>query len=169
MKIFNFILPVFIFLFALVVFSCSNPMPTDKSMEENFRARESDFHKLVSMMRENVSLESVDENGAFRPRDIYVPAQQLDEYRRLLRETGVKNVVSFNGSIIFIFWVDGDGFYDRYIDPGAYQVKEYIYTETMPSSLFDSLDDTEKLNVKQGVTSGFKKIGDNWFLRYSSD
>ena len=56
----NLILQIALFWFAILVGGCGSfdvfnhnetPMPSDKAMEENFRAHEADFNKLLTMLK----------------------------------------------------------------------------------------------------------------------
>jgi hypothetical protein len=155
--------------FALLVVGCffSSP-PPDKSMEEKFRSNEAAFKRLVMMMREDMNLAAVDIDAAYllskeitaaRPK-AEVPAKRFDEYRRLLKQIGVNEIRNTGDSVIFLAW------YSREIDPMNSGHKNYLYTETLPSPLLDSLDDTSKLPYQPGMDSGYKKIAENWYLEF---
>ncbi len=157
----NLILETVLLLFVLMAVGCSSTPPSDKSMEEKFRTHEAGFKKLASMFKEDANLDSVDETAAYLPGDgpgnrpkAELSTQRLDEYRRLLKQTGVKNIFrNKDGSVHFGAW---SGWYG--IDPTSSQGKDYMYAEKPPSLLVDSLDQTDKL--------GYKKIADNWYLVY---
>ena len=139
-------------------------MPSDKAMEENFRAHEADFNKLVTMLKEDSNVETVDLQSAFTfdvPRQkLELPSQRLNEYRRLLRQINVKSVSRGETDFIFPAWSSG-----LMLD----KAKFYVYSEKPPSSLVDSLDKTANLPLSDGDIVGYKRISGNWYLKYWED
>ncbi len=156
-------------IFVLSAVGCffSSP-PSDKSMEEKFRSNEAAFNRLVVMIREDMNLEAVDleaaylpskETGDVRPK-ANIPAKRTDEYHRLLKQTGINEIRNIGSGIIFSVWESGT------IDPMNSGYKSYLYTETLPSPLLTSLDDTSELPSRRGEDLGYKKIADNWYLEF---
>lgn len=169
MKNFNFRLTVLLTFLALSVVGCSSIPPSDQSMEEKFRAREAEFRKLASMFKEDSNLDSVDLTAAYLPGDqpgtlpkAEISSGRMDEYRRLLNQTGVKKLRRYQDSIHFIVWRGWNG-----IDPTNFKAKDYVYAETPPSPVADSLDQRDKLLIDGSAPEVYKKIADNWYLEYS--
>lgn len=180
MKIFNLKLIFCVSFLALMALGCSNNPPSDSAMEEKFHSQEADFKRLVTMIREDARIESVEEKGAYRLTGSgkepsqktpgpEITQERLDEYSRLLRQTGVKNIFRTDNKVVFIVWSDGDSFYERNIDPGTFQSKDYVYTEELPAPLINALDDPGKLPKGKNGNAGYKKITDNWFLYFLKD
>jgi len=170
MKTINLKLTLRVFLLALLTAGCGfdNSMPSDKAMEENFRSREADFKKLVTMLKEDSNLAEVNFGGAYlrshdRPK-AEIPAQRINEYRRLLRQIGVDSVTNFDGknSFVFLFW---SGWREN-VPHKTY--KQYYYDEKPPSPLVDSLNQPEELPGERKFEA-YKRIADNWYLLYSRD
>lgn len=154
------ILAVFVVLSAAGCFF-SHP-PSDESMEDKFRSNEAAFRRLVVMIREDINLAGVDLNAAYLPSkeigvrpEAEIPAKRVEEYHRLLKQTGVTEMTNAGDKIAFLAWQS------REIDPTGSGYKNYLYTETLPSPLLDSLDDTSKLQKAAGENSGYKKIAEN--------
>jgi hypothetical protein len=89
-------------LLTLFASSCGNlsRAPSDKSMEERFRANEADFNKLIAMLKEDKLFELTPEaaylapiNNNESPVKTELPAERMEEYRRLLRQTGANRVI----------------------------------------------------------------------------
>jgi hypothetical protein len=169
MKKSDFKIMVLLALFALLIAGCSSTPPSDQVMEEKFRAHEADFKKLASMFKEDANLDSVDETAVYLPSAepgnyprAEISSERLDEYRRLLKKTGVKKLFRRTDSIHFIVWRGWNG-----IDPGNSKAKDYVYAETPRQPIADSLDQRDKLLIDGSAPEVYKKIGDNWYLEYS--
>jgi hypothetical protein len=160
---------IFAVIFVLSATGCffSRP-PTDKLMEEKFRSNEAAFRRLVVMIREDMNLLAVDMKAAYlQSKEIgtrakaEIPAKRLEEYHRLLKQTGVNEIINgTDGGVLFSVWQSGE------LDPMNSGHKSYLYTEILPSPLLDSLDDTSKLPYQPGMDSGYKKIADNWYVEF---
>lgn len=160
---------IFAVIFLLSATGCffSRP-PSDNSMEEKFRSNEAAFKRLVVMMREDMNLAAVNFDAAYFPSKEFgdsrpkadIPAKRFDEYRRLLKQIGASEIVNTGGNISFTVWESG------IVDPIKSGYKNYLYTETLPSPMLDSLDDTSKLRKAAGEDSGYKKIAENWYLEF---
>lgn len=160
---------ILVAVFVLSAVGCffSSP-PSDKSMEEKFRSNEAAFNRLVVMIREDMNLAAVDLEAAYLPSkeigDVRpkakIAAKRTDEYHRLLKQIGANEIRNIGGSIVFSVWES------REIDPMNSGHKNYLYTETLPSPLLDSLDDTSELPSRTGEDLGYKKISDNWYLEF---
>ena len=158
-------------LFAMLAVGCgffSSPPASDKSMLENFRAHEADFKKLASMLKEDANLVLVNEAAAFSPstergvppKAAELSPQRLDEYRRLLKQTGVLMITRGEGGMSFVTQEGSD--------PIDGLEKNYVYAENPPSPLVDSLDQIDKLSRHRGqLRKGvYKKIADNWYIEF---
>lgn len=149
-------------LFALLTVGCGffSGQPSDKSMEENYRAHETDFKKLANMFREDANLDHINEAAAYlpgggsEPPKAEIPPQRLEEYHRLFKQTGVKIILRGDNRIFFGAW-SGDG-----LDI------DYMFAENPPSPLIDSRDQMDKLPQDELRAVGYKKIADNWYLRF---
>jgi len=169
MKNFNLKLTIFLSLFALLTIGCSSTPPSDKSMEEKFRAHEADFNKLVNLFREDAKLDSVDESAAYLPGNqpgalpkAELILQRMDEYRQLLKKTGVQKILRHSDSISLIVWRGWNG-----VDPGNFKAKDYVYSEIPRKPMAESLDQREKLLIDGSSPEVYKKIADHWYLEYS--
>jgi hypothetical protein len=157
---------ILVSLFAMLAVGCGffGGLPSDESMEENFRAHEADFKKLTSMFKEDANLGHVNEAAAYLPgneRDspkAELSPQRLDEYHRLFKQTGVKIILRGDDRIFFGSWGGSDSTGILGID--------YMYVENPPSPLIDSRDQLDKLPDDQQRKTGYKKIADNWYLRF---
>jgi hypothetical protein len=160
---------IFAVIFVLSLAGCffSRP-PSDESMEEKFRSNEAAFKRLVVMIREDMNLAAVDLDAAYLPSaeiggarpKAEIPTRRKEEYRRLLKQIGVNEIRNAGDSIAFLTWQS------REMDLMNSGHKNYLYTETLPSPLLGSLDDTSKLPHGKGEDSGYKKIAENWYLEF---
>ena len=153
-------------LFGLLAVGCSslNPTPTDKSMEEKFRANEADFKKIVTMFREDKlsrlrpDAAYTEPNGELNPAvKVELPVPRMEEYRRLLRQIGSDGMESMSNNqaiILYVFTGKGGWF------SSDYREKSYVYSETPPEPIVDSLDQDKTKQI------GYKKITDIWYLKY---
>lgn len=169
MKNLNLKSTVLLSLLVLSIAGCSSTPPSDRAMEEKFRAHEADFKKLASMFKEDAKLGSVDETAAYLPGNqpgaspkAEIPAERMSEYRQLLDKTGVKKILRGADSIHFIVWRGWNG-----IDPGNFKAKDYVYAESPRYPTADSLDQRDKLLIDGSAPEVYKKIADNWYLEYS--
>jgi hypothetical protein len=158
-----------VILFALLTISCSaHPPPSDKSMEEKFRVNEAEFNKFVKMLKEDSRIEDVNLDAAYGHGDNYklpLPPERMNEYRRLIKQTGIKYASrTQRDRIFFTVWRDTLGW--NFTEKVRFRSKHYIYSESPQSPLFDSLDDASKLVNSNGNINAFKKISDNWYLAY---
>lgn len=168
MENFNLKLTVLLSLLALTAFGCSGTPPSDRSMEERFRAHEADFKKLASMIKEDANFYKVDKTAAYLPSGepgnysrAEISSERMDEYRRLLNNTGVKELLRRDESISFIFWSGWNG-----MDPTHFKAKNYVYAESPRSPTADSLDQRDKLLIDGSSPEVYKKIAYNWHLEY---
>lgn len=170
MKTANLKLTLLVFSLALLKSGCGfgGSMPSDKAMEENFRSHEADFEKLATMLKEDSNLAEVNFGEAYlrshnRPK-AEIPARRMNEYRRLLRQTGVDRITNFDGknNFVFLFW---SGWRENVPHETR---KNYFYAEKPPSPLVDSLDSAEELPGERKFEA-YKRIADNWYLLYFRD
>lgn len=155
--------------FALLANSCSAPLPpSDKTMEEKFRVNEAEFNKFVKMLKEDSRIEDVNLEAAYGHGYDYklpLPPERMNEYRRLIKQIGIKNASQTSrDKIFFTVWRDTLGW--NITEKVRFRSKHYIYSESPQSPLFDSLDDAGKLVDSNGNINAFKKISDNWYLAY---
>ena len=151
-------------LLGLLAVGCSSLRvpPTDKSMEEKFRANGADFNKLITMFREDKLSQLTPETAYIelsgnsdRAIQTELTPLRMEEYRRLLRQVGAEGIDTMNQAIIlYVFtnkgeWVSQD-----------YREKSYVYSQTPLSPIVGSLDQNENPHI------GYKKISDDWYLRY---
>jgi hypothetical protein len=137
---------------------CGNSYPSDSLLEERFHSHRADFDKLARLFREDASLSSVGSEGAWVSFDVKanIPQQRLNEYRALFDKLKLKHIGrgEKSGNFYILTWKN-----DGFIIGGA--SKLYIYAETPPSPLADSLDG---LASSGHDAYAFKKIADNWYL-----
>ncbi len=146
--------------FAICLFgSCSlrDPYPSDGRLEANFRARESGFDRLASMLREDDWIAAVDDQEARAVRGPRrLPAERHDEYRRLFNELGVKSAARWRegGDINLLVWREGGALL------GGTSVY-YVKSESRPQPLVDSLD-----KIYDGGQDAlvFKRIAPGWYV-----
>lgn len=157
-------------LFAAFASACgiSSVAPSDKTMEERFRVNEVEFNKFVKMLKEDSRIEDVNLEAAYGHGDDYklpLPPERMNEYRRLIVQTGIKGASqTVRDRIFFTVWEDTSGW--NFIEKVRFRSKHFIYSESSQSPLFDSLDDASKLVNSNGNIKAFKKISDNWYLAY---
>lgn len=131
--------------------------PSDRLLQARFRSAEADFNKLASMFKEDSHLFKLDRESAYSSWDTKadLPQQRMDEYRHLLTKLKLVSVNrgEASGDVYLLVWTS------RRMLFGA-KSKYYLYAETPPEPLVDSLD---KL---LGGTEAFahKKISNNWYL-----
>jgi hypothetical protein len=133
---------------------------TDRGLEERFRVHETDFQRLVQMMREDSEFSSVTHHAVYRAYDIKVtpPSNRFDDYRRLLSKLDLASVSRADGTdrIYFAVWNKADFFMGG--------TNEYfVYAETPPA---DAQYLVESLDKLRGQTDAFafKKFSDRWYL-----
>ena len=157
---------LFLIIFSLFSFGCSR-VPSDKSMIEHFRAKEADFNKLLTMAREDKEIEKFTPEAVYKntndgKKDLLktdIPSERIDEYHRLFQQTGVKGITKqADGGYSFDYWDGRPG-----LDPIDSAFKYYLYAETPPAPLLDSLEDSSKLPKDDFA---YKQISDNWYLAY---
>lgn len=154
-------------LFMLAFFSIFyNSTPSDHTMSDQFYAKAADFNKLLTMVREDdldrISLDKVYKNRADGEKgriQVELPPERMEEYRRLFQKTAVQLIINDeNDRYVFGFW---KGVYS--LDLRTSHSKSFVYLETPPKNLFDSLDEAKKLSNN---SMSYKKISDNWYLEY---
>ena len=143
----------------------SNP-PSDRAFEDRFRSREADFKRLVSMFKEDSKLGEVTPEGAYLPYPYghdkpkaELPPERMSEYRRLIKSNSLIAIKRGLKSGIFLEAFESD----------LEKWKGYVYDESPPAPLLNSLDDSKELfqsPIQTGsmTKSGYKKIADNWYL-----
>ncbi len=148
-------------LLSLILVGCGNPFntyPSDSLLEERYRSHRADFDKLASLFKADANLSSVGSEAAWVSFEVKanISQQRLNEYRALFDKLEVKNIGrgEKSGNFYILAW-NKDGF----IIGGS--SKLYIYAETPPSPLVDSLD--EPANSGHDAYA-FKRIADNWYL-----
>lgn len=109
------------------------------------------------MFKEDSHLFKLDHESAFTSWDTKadLPQQRMDEYRQLLTKL---NVISVNrrepsGDIALLVWTR------RHMIIGT-KSKYYLYAETPPEPLVDSLDEL----VGGADAFAHKRISNNWYL-----
>lgn len=140
--------------------------PSDRALEERFRAHEADFNRLVLMFQEDTHLGSVRPDAAYLPSlglhrpspKADIPPQRQMEYRDLLKRHGLISIYR------------GDrGIYLEVFEREETRWKGYMYAESPPNNLFSTLDDDKEINEAPPtmVTTGHKRLTDKWYLYLS--
>lgn len=148
-------------LLLLILGGCQNPLnsyPTDSLLEERFRSHQIDFNRLADMFKEDAHLSRISPTAAWVSYDVKasVPQQRFNEYRALFDKLKVKEIARGDpsGNFYILAWSKSD-----FIIGGS--SKLYIYAETPPAPLVDSLD---KLKNSGHDAYAFKKIADHWYM-----
>jgi hypothetical protein len=154
----------FIFLLSVFAAACGNSLhfwekyPSDSLMEQRFREHEADFNRLADMFREDAQLSGVNYESAWLDYEVKanIPQQRLDQYRSLFKKLQVEHIGRGreSGNFYLPFWHRDD----YYIGSAT---KYYIYAESPPSPLVDSLD---KLQNSGQDAAAFKRISGNWYM-----
>lgn len=135
---------------------------TDRALEEKLRANESDFNKLIDMLRQDSGLSVITPRNAFA--DHGIPAttsrERLAEYRKLLATLQLKSISRTAGGgtnrVFFAIW-------QKQAFPMGGTNEYFVYAETPPAEskyIFQSLDHLRR----QTDAYGFKKIAERWYL-----
>jgi hypothetical protein len=109
------------------------------------------------MFKEDTKLNwvSLEEMNADESTKLNIPQSRIDEYRKILKQIGVKSIGrNEKGNIVIGGWY-------KHTRLSGGILKQYVYTEMPPSHLLKSLD---------GATwEGYKRIADNWYLHVVGD
>ena len=145
-------------LLSLILVGCGNSYPSDSLLEERFHSHRADFERLVTLFKEDRNLSTVGSEAAWVSFDVKANIQQqrLNAYRTLFNKLELKSIGrgEKSGNFYILTWKN-----DGFIIGGS--SKLYIYAETPPSPLVDSLDGL----ARSGHDAyAFKKIADNWYL-----
>ena len=133
-------------------------------MESTFNKHEAAFNRLVSMIKEDSPVDYVTSDKASAPSpntvpntvDVELPKERQNEYRILFKRLGVRYMSRwYNGRITMEAW-ENNNFVSS-------ESKSYIYTESPPSPLVSSLEESSStMDVSE-----YKHIRGNWYLHYS--
>lgn len=139
-----------------------NPYPDDTILEERFRLLEADFNRLALMFKEDKTLISVNDEAAWLDYGVKadIPQQRLDEYRSLFKKLGVKHIGrgEKSGDFYLPVWQrDGGSF-------GKGAAKYYVFADTAPEPLTDSLDKAYSETSRGHDAFGYKRVSGNWYL-----
>ena len=135
------------------------PYPKDEVLQDNFHANRKEFDELIKCFREdsnilyiNLQNEVVD----FDRNKISIAAPRLDEYKRLFSKLNIQQINrnQFDQNIFLRVWA-----IPNYLFRG--KSKYYVFTETPPKNLENSLDD---IYESGSDSNDFKKIEGNWYL-----
>lgn len=160
-------LPSFLVIPLLIVAStvgCSTVAhPPDRAMEERLRERQSDFDKLIGMLKEDSDVVRLGYDFVFfnngTSRDI--PTERMGEYRRLFDQLDLRNGVHRDrDNVIRLIASSRDGILIK-------SEKSYVYSTVDLSPRVDSLDNVIKTD-RGDRAPVFKKVADNWYLYYES-
>lgn len=144
----------------------SSQPPSDRALEDRFRSREAELQRLVSMFQEDAQAGEVTPEAAYLPysmghekRRVDLSPERLSEYRRLLKKNALSAVQRGGGGRIYLEAFASD--YEQW--------KGYVYTESAPAPLVDTLNDFQAIGRSPALDStftrsGYKKISDNWYL-----
>lgn len=149
----------FLLIWTMTTACSSGAYLSDHEMEENLNSHRAEFNCLIEMFKQDSHLLSVDREFAYVSYDtkITLPSQRMDRYRKLFSKLGLIEARRIIGAkdISLKAW-HKTGFM-----MGSTS-KYYVYSETTPSLLIDSLDN---LNQSGGHdVFAYKRVTDNWYL-----
>ena len=148
----------FIVLLGVALLSSCSSSPTDRVMEDMLRSNEAEFNQLVSMFKEDASLWEVNREFAKSSWDTkaILPSRRMEEYRRLLTRLNLIDVGrgERSGNTYLKAWHRG-------AFPFGGSTKFYVYAESQPDRIVDSIDRIERGGQDASV---FMKVKDNWYL-----
>ncbi|HKO45203.1 MAG TPA: hypothetical protein VJU84_18150 [Pyrinomonadaceae bacterium] len=140
------------------------PHPSDQELEQNLRAHEKEFDKLIRLIEEDADLvrigpKNVFFNGNSNRRQL--PEARIAEYRRLMHALGIQGGIhrDRNGTMRLIASSKGA------VVPNS--EKSYVYSRITPFPLVESLD--QLINENRGDHQPvYKKLYGDWYLYYES-
>lgn len=144
--------------------------PSDAAMIQNFYEHQEQFEQLVTMSQQDAKVVRIaddftwldDDYGWPRPPSrLGFSEQRWDDYRRLFRETGVKDRLARgeDGEVFFYYWTFG------IVPSGA--GKGYVYSTVPLAPLLVSLDEIPpSTDVRHTV---YRRVSGNWYLFYEAN
>lgn len=137
--------------------------PSDQVLEHRFRARESDFNKLVQMLNEDKDIVRLDGDFVFlndsSTRNI--SNHRLAEYRRLFKAVGLESGIHRDRVHAVRLIASSKGLFIPTSE------KSYVYSSVEPSPVVESLDKIIERN-RGDQPPVFKRLSGDWYLYYES-
>jgi hypothetical protein len=156
-------------LLLLVVFlaSCDSPgeHPSTASLQKQWRDHRADLEKLVSMIKADTELHRVAPDFT-RPDNLAaagVDEKRLEEYRHLIKQTGVKSgIESYGAKETIWFHVSALGL------SVSGSSKGFAFVDGDPETVVPDLDAHILQSHKEHAPSftAFQRIDGNWYLYY---
>jgi len=137
---------------------CACDLPSDHALVTQFSQKKEQFNRIRQMVDED----NLDGRIHAAYADPKLSATRLEEYRSLLRNTGVVRLWAHGRSKPFELVADGSGF----LSQGEY--KGYLYDPAPQNPQLQSLDDscflTEQIPASLRFCSGVRSLGSGWWL-----
>jgi hypothetical protein len=142
----------------LLTFLSACDLPSDHALITRFGQKRSQLERIRQMIDEDNLEGRIHADYA----DPKLPSSRLEEYRSILRDTGVVRLWAHGKSKPFELMVNGTGF----LAQGDY--KGYLYDPAPQTPRSDSLDDscfaTMKIPSTQRSCNSVRSLGDGWWL-----
>jgi len=142
----------------LITLLCACDLRSDHALIGQFNRKKEEFDRIRRMIDQD-NLDGRIHAGYADPK---LSAARLEEYRSLLRDTGVIRLWAHGKSKPFELVADGSGF----LSQGDY--KGYLYDPAPQNPALPSLDDscfvTEQIPDSQRFCSGIRNLGQGWWL-----
>jgi hypothetical protein len=142
----------------LLTFLCACDLPSDHTLITRFKQKRPDLERIRQMIDED----NLDGRIHADYADPKLSSSRLEEYRSLLRDTGVMRLWAHGRSKPFELVVDGTGF----LEQGDY--KGYLYDPAPQNPPLASLDDScfqaGQIPDSQRFCSGVRNLGNGWWL-----
>lgn len=139
-------------------FLCACDLPSDHELINGFDQKRAEFERIHQMIDEDNLEGRIHADYA----DPKLSSSRLEEYRSLLRNTGVMRLWAHGKSKPFELVVDGTGF----LAQGDY--KGYLYDPAPQNALAPSLNDScfegAKIPDTQRSCSAVRSLGNGWWL-----
>ena len=151
-------------------FHLRSPLASDESLIENFRQNRDHFEHVVRMTKEDTQLLSVSEglvsiegNLNWNDREEGFTVRRRDEYIHQLRQLSphIRRASIDEGRVYFGPASSASSEIDGFTESIVIW-KEYVYSETVPGQLVESLNGTNF----DSVSGYYKRIDGNWYLYF---
>lgn len=142
----------------LLALLCACDLPSDHALATQFSQKKAQFDRIRLMIDED----NLDGRIHADYADPKLSAARLEEYRSLLRNTGIIRLWAHGRSKPLELVADASGF----LSQGDY--KGYLYDPAPQDPSLRSLDDScflsEQIPTSQRFCSGVRSLGNGWWL-----